>query len=717
MQNAFQRFRVSGPSTRRRRRAVQRQPSSALTEVDVSNTPARPLTQSACQRCRRLKKKCTPTRQGACRLCLAAVLPCSFPKAVQDSREREKELQDRIMWLSQQINKTLPVDSVPVELVETGNQLPVAHASPETTIRNDPALEEPLDELYSVGESSAAFERQEFPDAKNPSPFLLGKSTGLRLVDAYFRHVHRAYPFLDRAEVLQDLDLSFKENKGSPVELEVCNLPTRLAVVMAIGRTTLQRASEFGEASLTQFNIPEKEIVHECLCKKDLVSVEILALLALYSLFEADSIPPGAITGILARKVISMGLAKDSIAISQVETERRRRLFWSVYVLDRMISVSYGLPATINDEEISVPLPSIAVQEYASPDRYYYAMALQVNRHVVSLRKLEWKILQMLHLAPAHQVNLLGQDVDNIRRQIEDWYTQGCLLSSSAIVDNDHIPFHNTITWHNVRYQNLILLLYSPSKLNFQRSVSRAVEVEAAAQKYVQSSMILFQQNHLPLNWITLCRFLTLGALFFHCHSYRVRRFRSQLSSTISQRNKEEADVRIATAVNLCAQILDLFPDTWQAAKRAAGILHQFSNYITSTDQHVRSTVPEAVSVSDIRTRHFGATSDQGSSPLGTLPYEGRSLSLYLIRSRFKELIQSTLGETSVYAHAVSEELSSNDLLQGTLGSDMFHHDTQGALSAADQLFPRPDISIGDDGLGMNNSRLDMIDEFGLGIF
>ncbi|CRG90921.1 hypothetical protein PISL3812_07967 [Talaromyces islandicus] len=393
MQGSFQRFRVSKRIPRKGRKAPVAPEEAVLAGQEEWS---RQSTQSACQRCRRLKKKCTRTRQGACSLCVAAWLPCSFPP---NSQEREKELQERISWLSEYVNKARPPNAVPVELVETGNDLTTAQVCEST--RLDIGYEENLDRNRK---SSASH------NSKGTTP-LLDKTTGCRFVNAYFRHVHRAYPFLDRDQVLRDTDLVYETADRVPGALEI-SIPTRLSVIMAIGRTTLQRANELENADWVPIEIPEKEIVHECLCKSDLASVEILTLLALYSLFEASSIPPWAITGILARKAISMGLTRDdSLAgnISQVEMERRRRLFWSVYVLDRMMSVSYGLAPSIIEDEIKISLPSITVQEYASADRSYYAMTLQVNRHVVSLRQLEGKILQTIHLAPSQQPMLFNQ--------------------------------------------------------------------------------------------------------------------------------------------------------------------------------------------------------------------------------------------------------------------------------------------------------------------
>lgn len=737
MHGAFQRFRVSKPPFRK---THQQQQQDYLAKSEITSRYAVP---SACERCRRLKKKCTRTDEGACSLCITAGMICSLPKPTNDPQEREKLLHERISWLSEHVNRSRAPNVVPVEMVETGKDLAAGTPSqaslmhPESAVRHNPWV-------------TGAHDVEITPKSKKS----LSKEAALRLVDAYFRHVHRAYPFLDRGEVLQELEALFASRAQEAAFLEIQEFPTYLAVVMAVGRTTLQRAKEMDD---TPVNIPEKEIMHECLCRNDLVSVKILMLLALHSLFQPDGLPPPVITGILARKVVAMGLTRDSGSlegISQAAFEHRRRLFWSVFVLDRMVSVSYGLPVSINDEEVNVSLPSITIEEYASPDRYYHAMTLQVNRHVVSLRQLEGRILRDIHLASSKQLSRLDTMIstsphDDFRRQIDDRYTQGCLLSSSAVHENDHIPFHNTITWHNVRYQNLMVLLYSPSKVNFQHSVERIDELQEAAHKYMQSSLVLQQQKHLPLNWITLCRFLIMGALFSHCYVWRVNPTKNtssmpslesvdsrasvlpQLSTPSSSLDERNPYLELAADVALCAKILNTFPDNWTAAKQAATVFEQLAQYVSTQPVHHflshQTVVPggfkspmsrrdsQLLEPVDPVLRTGADLYDGIQRPVNISSTEEQLLLLRTIRSQIKQLVIDTLGETSIYAYAVAEDDSTTGLMRATTGPDLFSYNTSHGVSTAEHLFQESDMSM--NGPGSDASLwIDVMDDLGLGM-
>lgn len=147
-----------------------------------------------------------------------------------------------------------------------------------------------------------------------------------------------------------------------------------------------------------------------------------LLLFYLYLLFKPTDIDPRATAGVLARQALPMGLmnelptSKDPLPC---DSELCRRRSWSIYVFDRMISISYGLRLGIPDEAMQVPLQSIMVHEYASSEGYQYTIVLQVSRHVICLRQLEASIVNSMH---KHEIVARYQEM---RHRIEDWYTQG----------------------------------------------------------------------------------------------------------------------------------------------------------------------------------------------------------------------------------------------------------------------------------------------------
>ncbi|KAJ5567839.1 hypothetical protein N7535_007145 [Penicillium sp. DV-2018c] len=64
--------------------------------------------------------------------------------------------------------------------------------------------------------------------------------------------------------------------------------------------------------------------------------------------------------GLALRMAISLGLHQEvsDPSISEADRNRRRRAWWSVYSLDRLLSVKSGNPITIHDEDIGITWPA-----------------------------------------------------------------------------------------------------------------------------------------------------------------------------------------------------------------------------------------------------------------------------------------------------------------------------------------------------------------------
>ncbi|KAF8866299.1 hypothetical protein BDZ45DRAFT_539640, partial [Acephala macrosclerotiorum] len=492
----------------------------------------------ACSRCRHMKRKCVRTEEG-CRLCSSASVQCSFlpleVSSVPKPGEKRGEYQEMASWLSVCLNETSPTSRTPVEWMKfysEENSVAALSSSPSQTRT-----------IASPGSSTTvATSRQSggsIIPLKSPEP-----PAGRQLVDAYFRHIHRSYPFIDRTEVLKGVDAMISLSDGFE------KISRKLFLIMAIGCTTLRRIGHVSDETLARFKVPGHVILQDCLSKNEIESIEEMLLLALYSFFDPTGLSPSIITSVITRQIMTMGLTRKltsnhNLTLSQFES--RHRLYWSIYSLDRIVSLSIGLPFSLSDPHTNIPLPGISLEEYASPDREYFTVTLQVNRHIITLRQIESAILERIHFVNPLNPNIMNPDLNiraivaDLRTKIEDWYTQGCLVNP---LERDNIPFHNTIPWLNCRYQNLLLLLYMPSALNYSVSNGHFFVLQSAVGKYIQLSKVLFQQRHLPLNWVTGGGVEMAGSV------------------------KEGAIS--------CAEILEAFNESWILAKKAASVFRLF---------------------------------------------------------------------------------------------------------------------------------------------
>jgi hypothetical protein len=575
------------------------------------------------------------------------VLPLGAPAI--DTIDTGADLTELVQWLaasgtlSQEHSPASAMPSAQTVLLQ-GDHLMVEHRSLESGTESHPARHSPHQPISHQSPDSFGRNSQSVADGTHVvSQRLSPNAAARRFVDAYFRNVNRAYPFVDRNKVLSDLETlgDFPKRKQDADS-------TLLYLIMAIGCTTLQRAGQIPTGTTSKFDIAYADIIQECLCREGIESIQILVLLALYSLFDPAAPSAWSLVSIAARQAMLLGLTRrvtEGRSVSATDMELRHRLLWSIYVLDRMMATSLGLPAALNDENLDVPLPGLTVDEFASPERPQFASILQTSRHVIMLRQIEGRILDQVHLLKQSKLSLLNHAdrrslVQDMRADIENWYSNGCLVSP---LEPDNVPIHNSITWLSARYYYLLVLLYYPSHFNSAGTTVSKAELLRFAQKHVQSSSVLFQQRQLPLNRVTLCRIFPVGIVLIH-----------GFVTCAADCEPFPASDEVTMLIN----ILEAFQDGWMHARRASQILRQFLTIISGAG--------------DYGALHFANAGFVGGQMPGP-----RESALNMVRSivmSFTELMQEVLGRVTCYASL--EDLE--DQTSRRLGSFASHSSTSG---------------------------------------
>lgn len=121
--------------------------------------------------------------------------------------------------------------------------------------------------------------------------------------------------------------------------------------------------------------------------------------------------------GLAVRMAISLGLHQevDDPGMDMVEQEHRRRVWWSVYSMDRIVSVKSGNPISIHDEDIDVALPSPipGVDPDLSPPR--------VLATYTKLSRILGKIGEGIYRKKSRSGTSLLASVQSIMNDLSEW--------------------------------------------------------------------------------------------------------------------------------------------------------------------------------------------------------------------------------------------------------------------------------------------------------
>lgn len=674
----------------------------------------------ACDRCRNLKKRCSRTFP-ACNLCSHANQDCSYSATPISPEAEVLQLRARVQWLSAYIDHhALQTDTGrSVADIATGSDLdailktqqqrevsnsgtsksrariqapsaasPVILEPPPTSVATEPFTvgESPvsfgLDETSRNGPSSAKTNlpsqnvgstdlaarpsheevvadandgmENSLLDQRSPSE---GNST-MRYVQAYFRNVDRAYPFLYQSKIVENLG-----TLGGLAQGLRDSQSTLLYLIMSIGCTTLEHGGKFPKRRNMHRELAYGEIIQECVCQPGIESIQILTLLALYSLFDPSGPSAYSIVGMSARQAIALGLASRTSDMQNDkprERELRHRLYWSIFALDRMMAVSQGLPMALPDNA-DVPLPALTVEEFASAEREDCAWKLQTSRHVILLRQLEGHILEKVHFRKAGEVAELSPSdrratLSRLRGMIEDWYSQGCLMSPMR---SDSATVHRSTTWLSARYYFLLVLLYYPNHFNSRAKAASRLDLLHFAKCQLQASSALFHQQQLPLNRNTLFRLMPVCLMLLH--SGMMTPWAAEPTTPGS-----ELPVDAREAINMALAILEAFPETWQAAHSTARIMHQFIRLVPGN---------QSISFADDVTAQFGPCGPTAGCLMNTaITGEGsmqtKEDQIMTIRSCVSSLtavIQDMLGPSTCFQHVECADASQAEFSTSTM--------------------------------------------------
>ncbi|CAD6574596.1 MAG: hypothetical protein TREMPRED_001181 [Tremellales sp. Tagirdzhanova-0007] len=374
------------------------------------------------------------------------------------------------------------------------------------------------------------------PSHNQPAITYPPHEVALQAVESYFLCNAISYPFIDKSELLRDMDDAYASHGQERNDFV-------LLMVIAIGTTNQERIGQsergaskvFGERAMTRLSA--------AVAREDVLCVQSLLLLAIYSMFDPSEISLWHLVGFAARVTVALNLHRrvDDPSLPLRVVEQRKRVFYSLYNLDRLVSTTLSKPLAIADDDIDVELPSVLIDD--SPYRSFPRIAF--TQHIVRIRRLSGVILTKVYSVSGSQNSLPEPEraaiIDGLHSRLDQWVAD---CPTPPAEEAEKPGMINNHAWFLLNYHQALCLLFRPSPLYPISTPDRLSALFRASTRCVDLYLDLWREQKVSYNLINISsQFIVCISLLYCLCEYTNRSARpatdpswhGEVSSRVSQ--------------------------------------------------------------------------------------------------------------------------------------------------------------------------------------
>lgn len=286
-----------------------------------------------------------------------------------------------------------------------------------------------------------------------------GDELGSEIFEAYFKNMHARLPFLDREEIssLHAHRHEFMSGDAASSNHLGQFRMFKLFMVYAIGAAILQMAESRNSTPPSTYHSTALQFDSTLRTSSSLSGIEARMLSVLYNLRFSSNSSVWIEVGIAMRICTDLGLHRELhySRLDPSDAQRQRRLFWSVYVIERYVSWSLGRPFSIAEEEIDADIPAdvdpvkrdqIAVQTTGIPSNSDKNPVPNLRRFIaiIRLQRIMSQIRTRIYRLD-QKPSVLVSEIEPLMTALEEYKMNSIPSLSLAPDEDDFLRMH----WNN----------------------------------------------------------------------------------------------------------------------------------------------------------------------------------------------------------------------------------------------------------------------------
>ncbi|KAL4941986.1 fungal-specific transcription factor domain-containing protein [Aspergillus oleicola] len=395
------------------------------------------------------------------------------------------------------------------------------------------------------------------------------------LLDFYFAHSHTLYPIIQQELFIQTLWTAYSDALNtlalSPLWL------FRIWMVLAIGSTTYCSVTLMDETESIQLFNKAMSYFEAAMGCGEMAALEVFMLQVSYSFFNSAGPNTWFLVGVAARMAIGMGLHTREVyeSLTPDAADYQKRLFFSLYMMDRVVSMALGRPFAIQDDDITVEvnlLPPFADtdDENITPDgilptRKLGPSNMAVPLHILQLRKIASTIGTQIHSSQGRSRDGISEDIH--KRLIEWRRSMPFPLPDST----SKVP-HLCTSWFDLNYYTHLIMLYRPSTSQATLDMSTVDILAESSGMAIREANNLARQQRFAFNWLNLMTVFNATLTLIYSTTARPEVMPSMLART-------KAIDDLGLVMTLLDQFCRKFPSAVQIQNMISTVLEKLRGY------------------------------------------------------------------------------------------------------------------------------------------
>ncbi|KAL0934746.1 fungal specific transcription factor domain protein [Colletotrichum truncatum] len=348
--------------------------------------------------------------------------------------------------------------------------------------------------LASLPSMSIHFSDYPLAESGNLPPVLPPKPTADKLVRTFFDFGLTTSRFVHEPSLMESFEKLYNDGDVDSLNDDILGL---VYMVMTLGSHYSRVNNMYCgySASVRLYHMADNQLRKES-SKITFASLQARMLATHYLLNHSRMHEAWSSFGIVVRHAQALGLHRRSVGplSNHVTREYRKRLFWSIYINDRIISSIFGRPCAIHDDDIDQDECALANDEditasgchLTASGEFCSAAALV---HYARLARILGRILRSFYSPAArnHGIMQLHQAATDFERSLLDWqknlpaYLNYVALPPSAL----SIMTQRQTCTLKLMFAHASLLLYRPFILY---SMDSAAEASSRLEQWVKRS-------------------------------------------------------------------------------------------------------------------------------------------------------------------------------------------------------------------------------------